>query len=530
MISRTFALALGAIITSAVFAQSIDPAIAKIVNEGKNNSQVMQTLKDLTTIGPRLTGSPTLQRAEAWAVKKFKSYGLSNARLEAWGNVPVGFDRGPNQIGRMVSPYSEEIVFTTMNWTEGTKGLVRAEVVKAPSSLENVKLDPAFFKGKWVLVNEPVSMRGPAEDQQKAVREAMKAAQCAGLIFPARDERVHSSGTWRDKTYEKRPKGIEIVVRKSDYARMSRNVDFGRKPQVEFNIENNWFKGPFTQYNVIADIIGTEKPDEMVIICGHMDSWNTPGSTGTCDNATGVSSAIEAARILTRAGIKPKRTIRFILWSGEEQGLLGSRAYVQKHKADMPKIVAVLNDDGGTNYHGGYVGLAGMKSLMEKAYAPTVAAFPDMPMTFTTIARAPAGGSSDHAPFIWEGVPAFFTLETGRANYGRVWHTQFDQYQEAIPEYLVQSATNHAIVSYFLANSEETLPRFEKLQRSAVNLNRVDEQAVGADTIYYPTHIGKNPYNDDEHGYDEHEDDYILYLKSQFRWAAKDVLRGIRSR
>jgi hypothetical protein len=255
--------------------------------------------------------------------------------------------------------------------------------------------------------------------------------------------------------------------------------------------------GPIPQYNVVADLKGSEKPDEMVIVCGHFDSWNSPGSQGALDNGNGACVAMEAARILSAAKVKPKRTIRFVLWSGEEQGLLGSRGYVETHKAEMDKVSVVLNDDGGTNYQGGYAGIAAMKPVMEAAFAPTVAAFPTMPMSFDVVAEMPQGGSSDHAPFNWVGVPGFFTKETGRSDYGYAWHTQNDRFELAIPEYMVQSSTNHAIVSYNIANLDGLLPRDKKpAPRVAMRLDHA--MAVGADHLY------EDPRNHD------HEDDWAL--------------------
>jgi Zn-dependent M28 family amino/carboxypeptidase len=217
------------------------------------------------------------------------------------------------------------------------------------------------------------------------------------------------------------------------------------------------------------------------------------------------------------SGAKPKRTIRFILWSGEEQGLLGSRAYVEKHKDELPKISAVLNDDGGSGYQGGYVGIESMKSVMEAAFAPTAAAFPQLPMKFVVQPQMPVSGSSDHAPFIWAGVPAFFTMEEGpKADYGKVWHTQFDRYEESVPEYLIQSSTNHAVVAYHLANAPELLARFPKPERRQT-MNIDHALAVGADHMYEEIELhlsGK------EH---DHNDDYVLEFVDRMRRASRFI-------
>jgi hypothetical protein len=480
---RALLLAAIPLATATAHGQADPATVERIVDIGKNRNQVMRTLKSLTDIGPRLTGSPKLRRAQDWAMGQFRRYGLKNVRLEKWGDVPVGFERGNRQMGRMVSPFVSEIGYTTQCWMPGTKGKVLAEAVLAPKDAAEATARAADLKGKWVVMTTPSTMRGPAANTEE-LRKALGEAGVAGIVFGAADERVHSSGNWRDKTFEKRPTTVEILVRKSDHDRILRNIHLGRRPTLEFDIENKWFRGPIDQYNVVADLVGTEKPDEMVIVCGHLDSWNSPGSQGTCDNGTGSSVALEAARILSAAKARPKRTIRFVLWSGEEQGLLGSRGYVITHKDELDKISAVLNDDGGTNYQGGYVGIETMRPMMEAAFAPTQRAFPTLEMKFNVVAAMPQGGSSDHAPFNWEGVPGFFTIESGKADYGRVWHTQFDQYKEAIPEYLIQSSTNHAVVAYSLANAPTMLPRGPKPPPRPQTVNLNHNEAIGADHMF----------------------------------------------
>lgn len=444
-------------------AQGDPSTVQRIVDEGKNHNQVMRRLKELTDIGPRLTTSPLLAKAQAWAMGQFRRYGCSNVHLDEAFTAPVGFQRGPTQIGRMVSPFYSEIRFTTPNWMPGTKGLVRGRAVLAPISAEEALAMKDRLKGAWVLMPGAAGARGatlPTGD----LKQALDQADVLGYVFGTQDDKLYSHGSWRDKSFEKRPTDVVVIVRKEDYDRVWRNVHFGRDTQLEFDIDNRWYKGPVKQYNVVADIPGTERPDEMVIVCGHFDSWNSPGSQGANDNGTGSVNAIEAARILMAAHAKPKRTIRFVLWVGEEQGLLGSKGYVERHLAEMDKISAVLNDDGGSGYQGGYNGTAEMQAMMEKAFAPTAAAFPEMPMDFTVVKNLDPGGYSDQAPFVWQGVPGFFTKEKGsKSDYGKAWHTQFDRIELAVPEYLVQSSTNHAVVAYNLACADTLLPHVPKV-------------------------------------------------------------------
>lgn len=481
--------------------------IDAIVREGKDHSEVMKRLTYLCTkIGPRLTGSPQLAKAQEWAMGEFKKMGLKNVHLDEWGEAPVGFDRGPLQVARMTAPYKLDMVFTTPCWTNGTNGIVKAEAILCPDSVEGIEAAKDSLKGKWVVLPAPDTTatrpagggggfggggggRGaggagggigggaaagsgggigggaagappqrPAAPQTDLVN-ALDKMPIAGIIRGSRNELCVTGGRWTGKTYENHPGVPQLTVRKSDCDQLLSCFSFNQTVTLEIGAENRWYPGPVKQYNVVADLVGSEKPDEIVIVSGHFDSWNGPGSQGTTDNGTGSMTAMEAARILTKVKAKPKRTIRFILWSGEEQGIYGSSGYVKKHADELPKISAVLVDDGGTNYQGGYVGLATQKDIFEKAFAPVVAAFPDMPEVFRVSERMPRGGGSDHAPFNAVGVPGFFTIETGRNNYTFVHHTQHDNLSQAIPEYLVQSSTNHAVVAYNLACLSGLIPR-----------------------------------------------------------------------
>lgn len=457
-----------------------DPqVIAKIVDEGKNRSQVMKSLTELTDkFGPRLTSSTNLDRASKWMMDQFKKAGCVNVHLEQWGEFPVGFDRGKNNYGRMNSPEKVVFEFTTPSWTEGTRGGLKGMAIKAPATAAEFGAMQGSIKGAWLVYptgNPPSVPRGgpqgasppPISPELQArldLEKKFDEAGIAGRVTAAggrSPELVITSGNWRVEA-DKLPTGRRVIVRKSDMDKIVANIDSGKATELEFNLDQKWVKGARPQYNIVAEIKGTEKPDEIVIVSGHFDSWDGPGSTGTCDNGTGSCTALEAARILNKVGAKPKRTIRFILWTGEEQGLFGSKGYVALHAAEMDKISAVLVDDGGTNYHGGYAGIESQRAIFETAYAPVVAAFPDLPMIFRVSEQMPRGGGSDHSSFNAVGVPGFFTIESGRADYNFVHHTQHDHLKYAIPEYLVQSSVCHAVVSYNLANLPTLLPRGAK--------------------------------------------------------------------
>jgi hypothetical protein len=226
---------------------------------------------------------------------------------------------------------------------------------------------------------------------------------------------------------------------------------------LEFDVRNYFKKGPIKLYNVVADIPGTEWPDEYVIVGGHIDSWD--GATGAMDNGTGVAAVMEAARLLSQSNARPRRTIRFMLWSGEEQGLLGSRAYIRQNTQLMKKVSAVLVDDGGTNYVSGMMTTPAMQSDLQQALAPVMELDPNMPFKLQPVSGLPTMIGSDQDSFVAAGVPGFYFDQNGRANYDRVHHTQHDTFEGAIAEYQRHSAIVIALAAYGIANLDRMLSR-----------------------------------------------------------------------
>src|SRR5262245_54376837 len=335
--------------------------VDKIIDEGRNRTEVMAHLDHLTNgIGPRLTSSDRLTRACSWARHQFESWGLKNCRLEQWGTYPVGFNRGPWK-GRMISPEESDLTFITMSWTPGTDGPVEGRAVMGPSTEEDLAAVEPFLKGAWVL--SPGA--STAKELNEKILAAYDKAGIAGLIRRGGADLLITAGNGRI-SWDKLPKRVNIVLQRGQYDKIKELIGDGKKVSLRFDIKNEFVKGPIPLYNVLAEIPGTEKPEEMVIVGGHIDSWD--GATGTTDNGTGTCTTLEAARLLMKAGAKPKRTIRFMLWSGEEQGLLGSQAYIRKHPEENERISAVLVHDGGTNYVSGILATKPMVPLFEKIF------------------------------------------------------------------------------------------------------------------------------------------------------------------
>jgi carboxypeptidase Q len=485
--------------------------VEAIIEEGSQRNRVMDHLTYLCDeIGPRLTGSSNVERANHWVAEQFKAWGLENVHQDEWGEIGVRFDRGPSQ-GKVVrarqlddeegNPYTSyltlrELQFTTLAWSPGTAGPLRGHVVKMPADEDAYwKLkDSGTLKGAWVILQAPQRQRGIrgssgsmsgrleqlGEARKKVAAGEAKADELplferiafdgiAGFVSTSRDDRVWTTSArgWREMSYYDLPKDIIIDITTEDYDYINSRVFDGEPIELVFDLRHHFTEGPIKVYNTVGEIRGTEKPDEIVIVSAHLDSWNGPGSQGTVDNGTGSSVTMEAARILATVGAKPKRTIRFILWTGEEQGLLGSADYVRrlKESGEIEKISAVFVDDGGTNYEGGLNGTAEMTDWLAAATAPVNGVFYSetdgqyLDVNIKTHDEFPRGGGSDHASFVRAKVPGFFWDETGRANYRYAWHTQRDRLDQAIEEYLVQSATCAAVTAYNIACAPGLLPR-----------------------------------------------------------------------
>lgn len=439
----------------------LDPFLAeRIVAEGIERSEAMRILRDLTSkVGHRLTGSDNFTRGCEWAKAEFEAMGLE-VELEKWGEWKLAWNHGPWK-GRIVNPEPLDMYVATEAWTAGTKGPQKGAVLAVPESVEG---DLAKYQGAWVL-----GKRRP----KQAIREALQKAGALGLVYRAGDPdktyptrvRVFGNHQTAMKELDAVPTWPEIAVQADHFDTLLGHVDGGKPVVCEFDIPNEFRAGPIVLNNVIATLRGTEKPDEVVIVSAHLDSWHQV--QGTTDNGTGTATTIEAARILTKVSVKPKRTIRFCLWGGEEQGLLGSRAYVQKHRTDMAKVSAVFNHDTGTNWAQSLAVTERMQQQLEPVFAEVLRLLraPDADwekpvFELRKVERVSGGGGSDHASFIAAGVPGLDWGLKGRSNYFQhTWHTQWDTIDVAIEEYQRHTATVVALAALGTANLPELLDR-----------------------------------------------------------------------
>ena len=485
----------------------------KIRQEATARSQILQTLHVLTDVyGPRLTGSPNLKAAGEWAVQQMTSWGLKNGHLEPW---EFGKDGWANErvTAHLVAPVKDALVVEVLAWTPSTTGVARGQAMQItlptrPSAtdltdyLESIK---STVKGKMVLVGahqsvpvtfNPVPLRRedadvvgllntpPAQTPQIAPPRADQAAQRVMTNAQIQERvnqflrdngalvRINDAG--RDhgqiRAFDNATRDVTkapptVVMRNEDYGRISRLLADKRQVDLEFEIVNRSYPEGRTSYNVIAEIPGTDKADEVVMLGGHLDSWHA--ATGATDNAVGCSVMMEAVRILAAIGATPRRTIRVALWSGEEQGLLGSAAYVRQHfgtfedqKPEYSKFSAYFNMDSGTGRIRGLTAFG--PSATGDVLREATTSFKDLGMLGATTTRSRGTGGTDSTNFNAAGLPGIATMLDPIQYQTYTWHTNLDTYERIVEDDVKKAAIVIAGAVYHLAMRDELLPRFSK--------------------------------------------------------------------
>ena len=425
---------------------------AAILAEGRYQSQVQNHLWILCKqIGPRLTASKGLDRAYEWTRDRFEQYGL-DARIEAYDEWAVGFERGPAR-GGMVAPEAVEYTFNTAAWMRGTEGPARGPAVHYPRNAEELEAVQSKLKGAW-LVERPRA-RGE-ERPPNEVREAVAQAGSLGNLRRGRSGGLLHTGGRPPRSMDSISDALNVTLLDEDFDDLADRMEQGQAVELEFDIQVEFRPGPIELCNVIADLPGTDLADEFVIVQGHLDTWD--GSEGAQDNGTGVATTLEAARILTEVGARPRRTIRFILYSGEEQGLYGSRAYVEEHPDEVQNTSIVLNHDQGSNYLRGIHATPPMVADFERVFAPVRDLDPDRTFEIVELEGLRRGGSSDHSPFVRAGVPAFHWIQDGEG-YSYIHHTQNDNFALAKADDQRHSSLVVALAALGFANLDHKIDR-----------------------------------------------------------------------
>ena len=505
------ALALAALVSPVAAEQRPAADIdARIRQEEEAHSQIMRTLHFLTDVyGPRLTGTPSLKAAGEWAVRTLESWGFSNGHLEPWTFGHPGWT-SDYVTAHIVSPMKAPLSVEVLAWTPGTRGVVTAPAYQmtlpdrpTPEALA-AYLDGQKdrVRGKVVLVGRhvdvPVDFNPPAKRRDDAqVREQydpnnpnagrffprpqagppppMTAAQIDErvndfLVANGADVRVNDAGrahgqiiAFNNRTYDLARAVPTLVMRNEDYGRISRVLADGTAVELEFNVVNRVYPEGATAYNTIAEIPGTDRKNEVVMLGGHLDSWHS--ATGATDNAIGCATMMEAARILKALGAQPRRTIRVALWSGEEEGLLGSQAYVEQHfgsfehpKPEFATVAGYLNIDSGTGRVRGasVFGPPEAATIVRRVLAP----FADLGVVGAIATKSRNVGGTDSTSFNHAGLPGI-GFGQDPIEYGtHTHHTNLDTYEPIVEADMKASAMSIAATLYELAMRDDMLPRF----------------------------------------------------------------------
>jgi carboxypeptidase Q len=492
--------------------------ISRIRYEGFHNSKVMDYATGLMdSIGERLTGSPNMKRANEWTRDQLSAMGLSNAHLEAWG--PFGRGWASQYINvRMTSPDVVTLLAYPKAWTPGTNGTVQAKCVRV---VAEKKEDLEKYKGKLAgmivilgadvdvkPIGEPLYKRDTDEDLAKIAEyspstehnftfadylKRLQFVKDQNQFFA--DEKVlavidHSRGTGGGGTVFVQSGGSykpgettavpQLTMALEHWTRIARLLAQKKDVSLELNVQNTFYDNDPNQYDTIAEIPGTDKKDEVVMLGAHLDSWHA--GTGATDNGAGTIVMMEAVRILKALDLHPRRTIRIGLWSGEEEGLLGSQFYVERHfgsrppmnepllkdmptllrrqagdvtvKPEQAKVSAYFNVDNGTGK------IRGIYLQENEAVAPVFKAwmepFKDLGMTTLTMRNT---GGTDHLSFDAVGIPGFQFIQDPIEYETRTHHSNMDVYDRLQPDDLKQAAVIVASFVYDAAMRDQMLPR-----------------------------------------------------------------------
>lgn len=509
---RTISFALAALIATCcslgAFAQ--DKVVKKIIETGTTDNRTMEHADFLANrIGGRLIGSAALTEAEAWVKEQFESWGLEVMVQEA-GQINVGFNRGP-WFGRMISEDGMNLHFATPSYTAGTRGKQAGHVLIEPKSRREFDRMKGLLKGAWVLLDSesdgmainttPAANEKRAEtiakneeiDRQnneirrwnyehrdepkelipyeKSVAPFYKEMVEAGVLGFIRSAKVplkimYDRAGCYDITMENLPTVCDIMLDEAQFKVVREKVLRKDMFQLEFDIRNHFYRGPVKYHNIIGILRGSKYPKEYVLAGGHLDAYD--GGSGAVDDGNGTTVTMEAARLLATSGAKPKRTILFCIWTGEEFGLLGSKFFVENKTVPLDKISNYINRDGGPLCATGVSVPEAMYDDYVSICKPLETINPDFPFTVSKREGQPQprptrAGGSDHAYFAMNGVPTISFRETDpkgyNFEYGEIWHTERDIFNKLIPEYMEHSAVVTAVVLYGIANLDHLLSR-----------------------------------------------------------------------
>lgn len=471
-------------------AQTKQEMVSKIVTEVNENSQLEVLAHELMdVVGPRLVGTPQMKNANDWAVKKYNSWDIS-ARNEEWGKWK-GWERGITHVD-LISPRVQSLEARQLAWSPSTgKKGVTAEVMILPEASDSLDFVDKLksVKGKFVMISMPQPTGRPDDNWEEwATKESFeKMKKDRDSLDKLWDERLRKTGLSRRElpkaledagaegiisSYWSRGFGVNkifsasteevptIDVSLEDYGLLYRLAEYGNKPTIKVVAESSEL-GEVPTFNTIAEIKGTEKPEEYVILSAHFDSWD--GATGATDNGTGTIVMMEAMRILKKFYPNPKRTILVGHWGSEEQGLNGSRAFVKDHPEIVENVQALFNQDNGT---GRVVNISGNGFLNSYDYIGSWLYEVPEDVTKhieTNFPGTPGRGGSDYASFVAAGAPAFNLSSLSWDYWNYTWHTNRDTYDKIVFDDVKNNVILTAVLAYMASEDPERTSR-EKIK------------------------------------------------------------------
>jgi len=429
------------------------PALVKIAGEGMLDSHAFQYLTELSDdVGSRVTGSPQAQKAVEWGVAKMRAMGLENVHAEKW-QLWRGWTRGTAQ-AELLTPIRRTLRVDAMGWTGSTvAGGADGEVVTVNMfDLDGEMKNMSRFSGKVALVvtrGEPnksfIQLFAQFGDFLRAAGKAGAIAVIGGQGGGASAgmNLTHTGILGFDADF-----AIPVVsMTAEDQGQLERYIARGLTPRVHFNVQNTFSGGPVESANVVGEIRGRENPEQVLVVGGHLDSWDL--SEGTTDNGMGSSCALGAADAIMRSGTKPRRTIRFVLFTGEEQGLDGSFAYVKQHQAEMANHLGSLILDNGQGPVKSFQ-LGGRDDLVEtfKPFATALAEIREVKVDDKI------EDGTDTLPFSMAGLPGI-NMDQDSPEYKYTHHSAADALEAVKPDILAQDATLMALAAYWIADRPE---------------------------------------------------------------------------
>jgi hypothetical protein len=441
-------------------------ALSAVAGAGTMQAHTHDYLEELSDdIGARVTGSPDAARAIAWGAEKMKEIGLENVHTESWKLF-----RGWTRISadaEIVSPIHRRVMVDSMGWVGSTQaGGAEADVVtmNAYHMEDEIKNNAANWHGKVILVVHAGPKPPPDPGSFARFGDFLKAAHTAGAVAviggqgggKASGMHLTHTGILGFDTYYDVP---VVSMAAEDQDQIERYIVRGKKVRLKINVQNRATDGQVDSANVVGEIRGTQNPEQVVVLGGHLDSWDL--ASGATDNGCGATTTLGAAEAIMKSGYKPRRTIRFVLFTGEEQGLDGSIAYVKTHKDEMANHVAAVVLDFGQGPVKGFQ-LGGRKDLIPdvEKFAKSLQAFGDLAVDDDV------EFGTDTGPFILAGLPGI-NLDQDSPDYRYTHHSAVDTFDKVKADVLDRNATVMALTGFWIADRPERLATLWPAEKSA---------------------------------------------------------------